>query len=390
MPASSPPGRWFLLNAQACSVVLPRGDRTSVGFTGKTELEAETFLPQLGVNLIVLDPGEPNAMYHWEADQEDFLVLSGEPLLIVEEERRLRQWDFVHCSSGDKARVRGSRDRPCAILATSSREFQPTERWGAYVPDELALPGTTPRSPRRPTTRTSRMRVFPRRSLSPIARAGSPASRLRPRARAGGVPRASRRSRRRDAARPAGQRAPGRGARRRARRSARPRRCRLSVSSGSGSRSPGSGPLVVTVRAALPCSAATATRGAIAQLVVQALAVGSPTAKVSSCAIEMLSAENSTPPGVDPPRSISGIPALTSRRAGLKRLVVERRELRRRGRPAPRIRSSARGAPPGTAGAEAAREVRLAAGRTTVIPPGFHRSEATFATTLQLPRRAST
>ena len=37
-------------------------------------------------------------MYHWEADQEDFLVLAGEALLIVEgEERPLRQWDFVHC-----------------------------------------------------------------------------------------------------------------------------------------------------------------------------------------------------------------------------------------------------------------------------------------------------
>ena len=31
-------------------------------------------------------------MYHWEADQEDFLVLAGEPLLIVEgEERALRR-----------------------------------------------------------------------------------------------------------------------------------------------------------------------------------------------------------------------------------------------------------------------------------------------------------
>ena len=37
-------------------------------------------------------------MYHWEANQEDFLVLSGEALLLVEgEERPLRQWDFVHC-----------------------------------------------------------------------------------------------------------------------------------------------------------------------------------------------------------------------------------------------------------------------------------------------------
>ena len=46
----------------------------------------------------MLGPGEPIGMYHWEADQEDFLVLSGEALLFVEgEERPLRQWDFVHC-----------------------------------------------------------------------------------------------------------------------------------------------------------------------------------------------------------------------------------------------------------------------------------------------------
>jgi uncharacterized cupin superfamily protein len=36
----------------------------------------------------VLDPGEPIGMYHWEADREDFLVLSGEALLLVEGEER--------------------------------------------------------------------------------------------------------------------------------------------------------------------------------------------------------------------------------------------------------------------------------------------------------------
>jgi uncharacterized cupin superfamily protein len=52
----------------------------------------------LGMSIQVLAPGEPNSMYHWEAEQEDFLVLSGEALLIVEgQERPLKQWDFVHC-----------------------------------------------------------------------------------------------------------------------------------------------------------------------------------------------------------------------------------------------------------------------------------------------------
>src|SRR5688572_26747210 len=61
-------------------------------------LEGKTDFPQVGINLFVLEPGEPMSMYHWEADQEDFLVLSGEALLLIEgEERPLRQWDFVHC-----------------------------------------------------------------------------------------------------------------------------------------------------------------------------------------------------------------------------------------------------------------------------------------------------
>ena len=40
-------------------------------------------------------------MYHRENDQEDFLLLAGEALLIVEgEERPLRAWDLVHCPLG--------------------------------------------------------------------------------------------------------------------------------------------------------------------------------------------------------------------------------------------------------------------------------------------------
>ena len=129
---------WFVLNARDAQWHYRPG-KTSVSFTGKTEFEAETYFPQLGVNLIVLEPGEPNAMYHWEADQEDFLVLSGEPLLIVEgEERSLRPWDFVHCPPETGHVFVGDGEGPSVILATSSREFQPTERWGAYVPDDVA------------------------------------------------------------------------------------------------------------------------------------------------------------------------------------------------------------------------------------------------------------
>ena len=96
--------------------------------------------PQIGVNLFVLEPGQPMSMYHWEADQEGFLVLSGEALLIIEgEERRLRQWDFVHCPAGTKHIIVGAGDVPCAVLAVGAREHQAGADWGGYTVDEAAL-----------------------------------------------------------------------------------------------------------------------------------------------------------------------------------------------------------------------------------------------------------
>jgi oxalate decarboxylase/phosphoglucose isomerase-like protein (cupin superfamily) len=79
-------------------------------------------------------------MYHWEADQEDFFVLSGEALLLVEEEERpLRQWDIVHCPPGTKHIIIGAGDEPCMILAIGARSHQDNDGWGAYTVSELAL-----------------------------------------------------------------------------------------------------------------------------------------------------------------------------------------------------------------------------------------------------------
>ena len=48
---------------------------------------------QLGINVTVLEAGQ-SGLYHAEAGQEAFLVLSGECKLLVEgEERVLRPWD---------------------------------------------------------------------------------------------------------------------------------------------------------------------------------------------------------------------------------------------------------------------------------------------------------
>src|SRR5262245_43423487 len=93
---------WFVLNAREAPWW------TNEGRSALCAFEGETPFAQLGVNLSVLEPGQQMAMYHWEADQEDFLVLSGEALLIIEgEERQLRAWDFAHCPAGTNHTIVG-------------------------------------------------------------------------------------------------------------------------------------------------------------------------------------------------------------------------------------------------------------------------------------------
>jgi uncharacterized cupin superfamily protein len=75
-----------------------------------------------GVNVHVVWPGEPSALYHSESVREAFLVLSGECTLVVEEqERSLRQWDFFHCPAGTNHIFVGAGDGPCAILMIGGR-----------------------------------------------------------------------------------------------------------------------------------------------------------------------------------------------------------------------------------------------------------------------------
>ncbi len=82
---------WFVLNARDARW------RPGDGRGAYCIFEGEADFAQLGIHLVALKPGEPMAMYHWEADQEDFLVLSGEAVLVIEGEARpLRQWNFVH------------------------------------------------------------------------------------------------------------------------------------------------------------------------------------------------------------------------------------------------------------------------------------------------------
>ena len=110
------------------------------GPRGFVTLLVENDDDQLGANLFVLEPGQPMAMYHWEADQEGFLVLSGEALLIVEdEERPLRAWDYFHCPPNVPHTIVGAGSGPSAILAIGARVHQDREGWGGYPYSELAM-----------------------------------------------------------------------------------------------------------------------------------------------------------------------------------------------------------------------------------------------------------
>jgi uncharacterized cupin superfamily protein len=130
---------WFVLGAREARWIRRPGRGHSLPFTGATRDEVEALFPQLGVGLVVLEPGEPIGMYHWEAGQEDFLVLAGEALLLVEgEERPLAQWDFVHCPPGTNHMIVGAGDGPCTVLAVGAREHQAGD-WGGYTVDEVAL-----------------------------------------------------------------------------------------------------------------------------------------------------------------------------------------------------------------------------------------------------------
>jgi uncharacterized cupin superfamily protein len=104
--------------------------------------------PDTGLNIQVLRPGQPNCKYHSEGVQEDFLVLAGECLAIIDgAERRLRAWDFVHCEAGTPHVFVGAGDGPCWILAIGARREEETldfpaealaARYGAAAPSRTA------------------------------------------------------------------------------------------------------------------------------------------------------------------------------------------------------------------------------------------------------------
>jgi len=107
---------WFVLNARDVSWIESDERGRDTDFEGRQEWA------ELGFRVQVLSPGQRNGMYHGERGQEDFLVVAGECVLVIEgEERRLRPWDFVHCPPWTRHVFVCAGDEPCVIVMAGSR-----------------------------------------------------------------------------------------------------------------------------------------------------------------------------------------------------------------------------------------------------------------------------
>jgi uncharacterized cupin superfamily protein len=105
---------------------------------------------QVGYTISIVQPGQPSGLYHAESSQEGFLVLAGECLALIDgEERRLRQWDFVHCAPGTAHCFVGAGEGPCVIFMTGARtknkeivypEWDVAQGHGAGVETETSSP----------------------------------------------------------------------------------------------------------------------------------------------------------------------------------------------------------------------------------------------------------
>jgi uncharacterized cupin superfamily protein len=103
---------------------------------GRPDL-SEYVKPNAGFTIRVVQPGRPADLYHAESVEEDFLILMGECVLIIEDqERRLRPWDFVHCPPMTAHTFVATEAGLCVILAAGNRRDD-LER--VYRRSEVAL-----------------------------------------------------------------------------------------------------------------------------------------------------------------------------------------------------------------------------------------------------------
>ncbi len=125
---------WFVVSVPDAAWVTNEALGAACIFEGD-----EAPFPDVGFTLAVLQPGQVGGRYHREANQEDFLVLAGECLLLIaDEERPLKAWDFVHCPPNTEHGFVGAGDAPCVIFMTGARKGWP-EKGIVYPRSELAL-----------------------------------------------------------------------------------------------------------------------------------------------------------------------------------------------------------------------------------------------------------
>jgi uncharacterized cupin superfamily protein len=123
---------WFVVNVRDASWLTNDVLGACCVFEGGT-----VDFPELGFTIAVLEPGQSGGRYHRESNQEDFLVLAGECVLLIEgEERRLMAWDFVHCPPNTEHTFVGAGEGPCLIFMTGART---AEHHVVYPRSELAL-----------------------------------------------------------------------------------------------------------------------------------------------------------------------------------------------------------------------------------------------------------
>ncbi|MGE5434667.1 MAG: cupin domain-containing protein [Candidatus Doudnabacteria bacterium] len=136
---------WFVVNVRDAEWWNSERRGARCGFENEYG-DAPIEFAQLGINLTVLEPGE-TGLYHAEENQEAFLVLSGECTLLVEDdERRLRPWDFFHAPPWTEHAFVGVGEGPCVILMVGSRSgpeghypvSELAARYGASVAEETS------------------------------------------------------------------------------------------------------------------------------------------------------------------------------------------------------------------------------------------------------------
>jgi uncharacterized cupin superfamily protein len=107
---------WFVSNVRDS-----RWQENELGASCEFDKQGERF-PEFGINLSVLQPGQPMTMYHRESYQEGFLVLRGECLLVVEDQEiPLEQWDYFHCPRDVPHAIVGAGETTSLVLAVGSR-----------------------------------------------------------------------------------------------------------------------------------------------------------------------------------------------------------------------------------------------------------------------------